>query len=593
MKKCLSLFLALAMVLSLGITAFAGNAAASVLRLTGDAAAQVVEPQNGESLSADSSTLLRLNVLQDPVAEEYAVTLNGTPLTADHSTSQYHFYSLPAALTSTAAVTNLSVNSESTSAPTITVTVGGVSKTVTLPADGSTTASTSAATQVTVELDNTGTDAMERIYFSEANGVTYGTGISSSKIFGELVRLDAGYTGNNLYFYKDPKGQTRTVYAAWSDGGTTRYYKITVNRGAQSGLALGPNGSGYKEETPGGLSSLDQTAWLLNGMVRFGTMMVYDGLKLYADGKASGSNIIPAWDELTAENNGLYYTKANGSSVNAYFARPGFYWLPVSTQSGEDSVDGFLPIEARWNNYSGTKAYLTYAEGVKNDVSGLPEAAANMFDTAYNAVKTMNDANNLGKFLYLNDDGSYPTELTKTSGISARTYFGAPLYGVYLVEEELETLLDLTDIFTTWSTNAELAGQQFEAYQRILNMNGGIHSIMQVSSTGDRDLYQTIRQAKWDLIHTSDLAGVNTVLTSLGLESIEPVVLLGDINGDGEIDLRDAALLIRHCNEAVALTEVQCKAADLNGDGKVDIKDAGLIIRYCNEAITEFPAKKS
>ncbi len=593
MKKCLSLFLALAMVLSLGITAFAGNAAASVLRLTGDAAAQVVEPQNGESLSTDSSTLLRLNVLQDPVAEEYAVTLNGTPLTADHSTSQYHFYSLPAALTSTAAVTNLSVNSESTSAPTITVTVGGVSKTVTLPADGSTTASTSAATQVTVELDNTGTDAMERIYFSEADGVTYGTGISSSKIYGELVKLDAGYTGNDLYFYKDPGVQTKIVYAAWSDGGTTRYYKITVNRGAQSGLALGPNGSGYKEDAPGGLSSLDQTAWLLNGMVRFGTMMVYDGLKLYADGKASGSNIIPAWDELTAENNGLYYTKADGSSVNAYFARPGFYWLPVSTQSGEDSVDGFLPIEARWNNYSGTNAYLTYAEGVKNDVSGLPEAAANMFDTAYNAVKTMNDPNNFGKSLYLNDDGSYPTELTKTSGINARTYFGAKLYGVYLVEKELETLLDLTDIFTTWSTNAELAGQQFEAYQRILNMNGGIHSIMQVSSTGDRDLYQTIRQAKWDLIHTSDLAGVNTVLTSLGLESIEPVVLLGDINGDGGIDLRDAALLIRHCNEAVALTEVQCKAADLNGDGKVDIKDAGLIIRYCNEAITEFPAKKS
>ena len=92
MKKTLSLFLAFVMALSLCTTAFAGNTAGtSVIRLTGDAADQVVDLKNGQRLSADSSTLVRLNVLDDPSAEEYTVTLDDEKLTPDHSTSQYHF----------------------------------------------------------------------------------------------------------------------------------------------------------------------------------------------------------------------------------------------------------------------------------------------------------------------------------------------------------------------------------------------------------------------------------------------------------------------------------------------------------------------
>ena len=71
MKKTLSLFLAFVMALSLCTTAFAGNTAGtSVIRLTGDAADHVVDLKSGQHLSADSSTLVRLNVLDDPGAEE-------------------------------------------------------------------------------------------------------------------------------------------------------------------------------------------------------------------------------------------------------------------------------------------------------------------------------------------------------------------------------------------------------------------------------------------------------------------------------------------------------------------------------------------
>ena len=109
MKKTLSLFLAFVMALSLCTTAFAGNTAGtSVIRLTGDAADQVVDLKSGQHLSADSSTLVRLNVLDDPGAEEYTVTLDGEKLEPDHSTSQYHFYAVPAAQSSAPVTLNVS-----------------------------------------------------------------------------------------------------------------------------------------------------------------------------------------------------------------------------------------------------------------------------------------------------------------------------------------------------------------------------------------------------------------------------------------------------------------------------------------------------
>ena len=65
-------------------------------------------------------------------------------------------------------------------------------------------------------------------------------------------------------------------------------------------------------------------------------------------------------------------------------------------------------------------------------------------------------------------------------------------------------------------------------------------------------------------------------------------LLLGDINGDGEIDIIDAGLLVRYCNDLAQLDEQQLLRADLNGDGEIDIIDAGLLVRYCNGLITTF-----
>ena len=67
-------------------------------------------------------------------------------------------------------------------------------------------------------------------------------------------------------------------------------------------------------------------------------------------------------------------------------------------------------------------------------------------------------------------------------------------------------------------------------------------------------------------------------------------VIFGDLNGDEEVDLVDATMIIAYYNETINLTDHQLYVADLNVDDEIDIVDALLIIQYYNEEISSFPA---
>ena len=422
---------------------------------------------------------------------------------------------------------------------------------------------------------------MQRVYFTRTQNVTVVTS-------GWEAILEKGYTANTAYFYDTPTEQSLTIAVNVDENGTTRYYNVKVVYPAQSGLALGPNGRGYQESNPGGLNSYDSSTGYISGGVEYDTM-IYDAMSLYTDGVSDKSNIKPDWGALAAANNKLYYLEG----TQAYFARPGYYWLPVTN----GTTSGLLPMRASVP-YNSVSACLTAATNARTNVTTLTDDAKELMASVYKKV----DGFKLyfSNTLYLNSDGTAPKpgctadKITQGTSIQARTYFGAPLYGISLVEKELNTLLDLTAIFTTWGTNADLAAQQFEAYQKILNMNGGIHNVMDIHSTADRDKYQEIRQAKWNLLKTTDLEGINAILTSLKLDKItpaEPQVTLGDVDGNGEINMDDAALLIRYCNNLTTLTDEQRAAAELNGNSEINMDDAALLIRYCNNLLASFPAQ--
>ena len=422
---------------------------------------------------------------------------------------------------------------------------------------------------------------MQRVYFTRTQNVTVVTS-------GWEAILEKGYTANTAYFYDTPTEQSLTIAVNVDENGTTRYYNVKVVYPAQSGLALGPNGRGYQESNPGGLNSYDSSTGYISGGVEYDTM-IYDAMSLYTDGVSDKSNIKPDWGALAAANNKLYYLEG----TQAYFARPGYYWLPVTN----GTTSGLLPMRASVP-YNSVSACLTAATNARTNVTTLTDDAKELMASVYKKV----DGFKLyfSNTLYLNSDGTAPEpgctadKITQGTSIQARTYFGAPLYGISLVEKELNTLLDLTAIFTTWGTNADLAAQQFEAYQKILNMDGGIQRAIDIQSLTDRDTYQDIRQAKWNLLKTTDLEGINAILTSLKLDKItpaEPQVTLGDVDDNGEINMDDAALLIRYCNNLTTLTDEQRAAAELNGNSEINMDDAALLIRYCNNLLASFPAQ--
>ena len=56
--------------------------------------------------------------------------------------------------------------------------------------------------------------------------------------------------------------------------------------------------------------------------------------------------------------------------------------------------------------------------------------------------------------------------------------------------------------------------------------------------------------------------------------------ILGDLNGDGAINIGDVNLLYLNVRGRVTLTQSQLDAADVNNDGKVDIADVNLLYLY-------------
>lgn len=65
--------------------------------------------------------------------------------------------------------------------------------------------------------------------------------------------------------------------------------------------------------------------------------------------------------------------------------------------------------------------------------------------------------------------------------------------------------------------------------------------------------------------------------------------LLGDINGDGSIDSKDAVLVLKSYAESLVSGEdTFYSAGDVNGDKKVDSKDAVIILKYYAATLTGF-----
>jgi hypothetical protein len=71
----------------------------------------------------------------------------------------------------------------------------------------------------------------------------------------------------------------------------------------------------------------------------------------------------------------------------------------------------------------------------------------------------------------------------------------------------------------------------------------------------------------------------------------EEARLLGDVNGDGMVDVEDAMLVLQYDALLIEEGDLDTIAADVNGDGAVDVEDAMLILQFDAMLIDKFPAQ--
>ena len=622
MKKALSLLLAAVMALTLCVTAFAGGDTGTRVYLTGDAADEVTGLTSGQRIDAGGSATVRLNVQSDPGAEEYTVKLDGEALKADHSTAQYHVYSLPAdkltARTATLSV-NGGVSTQAASANTLTVTVGNDKKVFTLTTGGTNTKFNSALALGQMEISRS--DAFRRIYVSASDNANTKIG-NNPRVSTPVVETDKGYSYDTWYFYKTPKKQTQDVYITYTVGNTTYYYKLTITCPAASGYALGAGGYSmsdkeYSELKPGGTTDVEggnynftyadnvYSTWIKQV---FGdgipSNQIGAAMAVYQDGRSltstSGNELSalaqPDWDTLVPASHRLYTTAKDGPFTTKLIVnRPGFYWFPVAFTYENTPLTGMLPMEAR-ATAAAANDYLAAAEAAKASFKDN-EAAAKLLADAITKVTAAKD--NLTRAVYVGDNGYTYTEPddTKLAAVNtARTYYGAPITGAARVEKELNILQDMAAIANATTLQAE----KLEAYMKLM-MSPGVHAAVDIHSGEDRDAYQNMRQAKWDLLQAGSVDALNGILDKFGLKHIgvaepeEPEYTLGDINGDGKVcDVMDVTLIIEKYIGTLGENETfMDQAADVNCDGRIDVLDVTKMIEMYIGTAANFSGAKN
>ena len=84
--------------------------------------------------------------------------------------------------------------------------------------------------------------------------------------------------------------------------------------------------------------------------------------------------------------------------------------------------------------------------------------------------------------------------------------------------------------------------------------------------------------------------GTNGYLSDAIVKSVvieKPAYVLGDVNGDGKVNMTDVNRLFRYTTrKEISLTEAQLAAADVTGDGKVNITDVNRLFKFVTKQIT-------
>ena len=81
-----------------------------------------------------------------------------------------------------------------------------------------------------------------------------------------------------------------------------------------------------------------------------------------------------------------------------------------------------------------------------------------------------------------------------------------------------------------------------------------------------------------------------------GLEKLEEIremlntkAVPGDVDGDNDVTVTDALMVLQHSVSKITLSDAAVKNADVDGDESITVTDALLILQYAVKQIDSFP----
>ena len=92
---------------------------------------------------------------------------------------------------------------------------------------------------------------------------------------------------------------------------------------------------------------------------------------------------------------------------------------------------------------------------------------------------------------------------------------------------------------------------------------------------------------------TESSTNTEVTVSDITTEPTEEMGILGDVNGDGKVNIKDATLIQKAAAKLIDLTDDEKLRADVNADNKNNVKDATAIQKFVAKIETGFPIGES
>ncbi len=237
---------------------------------------------------------------------------------------------------------------------------------------------------------------------------------------------------------------------------------------------------------------------------------------------------------------------------------------PTSTGSNDNWLSALTVSDGAFSPAFDTYR-LTYEMSVPATVSSIRVNA-----TAFRATATVGGT---GTVVLKSGMNAIEVKITAASG-AVRTY----TLSVYRTPSEAELPTLESDIYRIGDTIQGIApATTVEEFLKHFTLSDPEASLTVVGGNG-MPVTDTVGSG-----HTLQIVKGDTVLTTY------PLLVRGDVNGDGYVDSTDARLTLQYAVQKISALPEDL-AADADGNGKIDSTDARLILQYAVRKITDFPA---